>query len=135
MPFLIKSDPETYGWDELVKEGKTEWTGVRAYAARNHLRNMKLDDLVLFYHSGAVSSVVGIARVTKEFFQDPSSDDEAWVAVEVAPVKKLKREVSLAEIKMVRALRNMLLLKISRLSAMPVTQEEFDLIVGMAGKE
>ena len=129
--WVIKSDPEEYGWPELMKDKKTTWTGVRAYAARNHLRNMKKGDLALFYHSGGMSSITGIAKITREFFQDPTTDEEAWVAVELAPVKALNDEVTLAEIKKTRELKDMLLLKISRLSVMPVTEAEFNKILEM----
>jgi len=129
--WLVKSDPEEYGWEELNKDKKTNWTGVRAYAARNHLRSMKKGDLLLFYHSGGLSAVVGIAKVTKESFRDPTSDDDAWVAIELAPVKPLKEAVPLSVIKNTKELKNMILLKISRLSVMPVTEQEFQKVIEM----
>ena len=129
--WLVKSDPEEYGWPELFKDKKTAWTGVRSYAARNHLRSMKKGDLVLFYHSGAESSVVGISKVIRESFQDPTTDEDAWVAVELAPVKAFKDAVSLATIKTVKELKNMILLKISRLSVQPVTEAEYNKVVEM----
>ena len=131
--WLVKSDPEEYGWEHLTKDKKADWTGVRAYAARNHLRSMNKGDLALFYHSGGLSSVVGIVKITKEAFQDPTTTEDAWVAVEVTPVKALKNEVALAEIKKTKELKNMLLLKISRLSVMPVTEAEFNKVLEMGG--
>ena len=129
--WLVKSDPEEYGWPELIKDKKTTWTGVRSYAARNHLRSMKKGDLVLFYHSGAISAIVGIAKVTKEAFQDPTTEEDAWAAVELAAVNPLKEEVPLSVIKQKKELKNMVLLKISRLSVQPVTEPEFKKILEM----
>ena len=129
--WLVKSDPEEYGWPELVRDKKTEWTGVRSYAARNHLRSMKKGDLVLFYHSGALSAIVGIAKVTKEAFQDPTTEEDAWVAVELAPLNPLREAVPLSAIKQKRELKNMVLLKISRLSVQPVMEAEFKKILEM----
>ena len=129
--WLVKSDPEEYGWAELSKDKKTTWTGVRSYAARNHLRAMQKGDILLFYHSGAESAVVALAKVTKEAFQDPTTDEDAWVAIELAPVKALKQPVSLSTIKTVKELKNMILLKISRLSVQPVTEAEFNKVVDM----
>ena len=97
--WLVKSDPETYGWKEIIADKKTDWTGVRSYAARNHLRGMKKGDQVLFYHSNKDMAVVGIVKVTKEFFQDPTTDEDAWVAVELSPLKAFKKMVTLNEIK------------------------------------
>lgn len=127
--WLVKSDPESYGWDQLIKDRKTAWTGVRNYAARIHLKGMKKGDLVLFYHSQQSKVIVGLAKVSKAFFQDPTTSDEAWVAVELAAVKRLKKPVSLAEIKADQLLAEFPLVKISRLSVMPVTVAEFDLIL------
>ncbi len=87
--WLIKSDPEDYGWEHLVKDKKTNWTGVRNFAARSHLKQMKAGDLVLFYHSQKAQAIVGISKVTKEFFKDPTSDDDTWGAVEIQAVKAL----------------------------------------------
>src|SRR5947207_14709799 len=127
--WLVKSDPETYGWDELVKDGKTRWDGIRSYAARNHLKGMKKGDKVLFYHSQVNPSVVGIAKVAKEFYQDPTTDEEAWVCVDLEADKALKNPVTLPQIKSDKRLKNIALIKIGRLSAMPVTKDEFDVIV------
>ncbi len=129
--WLVKSDPEDYGWNELSRDKKTNWTGVRSYAARNHLRSMKKGDLVLFYHSGNESAVVGIAKVTKEAFQDTTTDEDAWVAVELTAVKPFKEAVPLSAVKTVKELKNMILLKISRLSVQPVTEAEFNKVVEM----
>ena len=132
--WLVKSDPESYGWNELVKDKKTDWTGVRNYAARIHLKGMKKGDEVLFYHSNEGMDVVGITKVSKEFFQDPTTDDTAWVAVELTALKPLKKSVTLAEMKTKKELSNIGLIKIGRLSVMPLTKTEFDFIVKMGGK-
>src|SRR5579871_6258988 len=97
--WLVKSEPSVYPWDQLVKDGATTWDGVRNYTARNNLRAMKKNDEVLFYHSNEGMEIVGIAKVAKEAFQDPTTKEEAWVAVELKPVKKLKKPVSLTTIK------------------------------------
>jgi predicted RNA-binding protein with PUA-like domain len=132
MPWLIKSDPEEYGWNELVKDKTVSWDGVRNYAARNHLRGMKKGDDVLFYHSGKESAVVATAKVGKEFYTDPTADDDTWSSVEILAGSALKKSVTLAMIKSEIKLKDMLLIKISRLSVMPVTQQEFDLILQMS---
>lgn len=129
--WLVKSDPETYGWKELVKDKKTEWTGVRNYAARLHLKAMKKDDEVLFYHSNQGMAIVGIANVTKEFFQDATTKDGAWVAVELTAKKEMKKTVTLAEMKTKKELSNIGLIKIGRLSVMPITKTEYDIIMKM----
>ena len=130
--WLVKSDPDTYAWDDLVKDKETSWDGIRNYAARLHLRAMKKGDSVLVYHSGGESAVMGKATVTKEFYQDPTTKDTAWVSVGLAAGKKFKNEVSLAEIKANKKLKDIKLIKISRLSVMPITKEEFDEIVAMS---
>jgi predicted RNA-binding protein with PUA-like domain len=131
--WLVKSEPSTYSYDQLVKDGSTTWDGVRNYAARNHLRAMKKNDQVLYYHSMDATEVVGIAKVSKEAFQDPTTDEEAWVAVELKPVKRLKNTVSLADIKKNAALKNMALVRIGRLSVQPVTEEEWEEVLKMSG--
>lgn len=131
--WLVKSDPDTYGWDELVKEKNTAWTGVRNYQARNNLKLMKKGDEIFFYHSGNESSVVALAKVVKEFYQDPTTKEPAWVCVNIAAVKKLNRAVSLQEIKANSALKNLLLVRNGRLSVMPVSEKEFKAIMQMAG--
>lgn len=132
--WLVKSDPETYGWKELVKDKKTDWTGVRNYAARIHLKGMKKGDFVLFYHSNEGLAIVGITKVTREFFQDPTTKDEAWVAVEIEALKEFKKPVTLAEMKTKKELKNIGLIKIGRLSVMPLEKSEYDLIKLMGEK-
>ena len=126
--WLVKSDPDTYGWKELVRDGKTRWDGVRNFQARNHLRAMKSGDRVLFYHSGDDKAVVGIAEVTSEAYPDPTHASGEFSAVDLAPVKALARAVPLAEIRAAKELGEMLLLRQSRLSVMPVTRAEFDAV-------
>lgn len=130
--WLIKSEPNTYSYDDLVKKGKDHWDGVRNYAARNHMKAMKKGDLAFFYHSVDDKEIVGIAECVTEFYQDPTTDDDRWVVVDFAPKQKLNKPVSLDEIKKEPALANMILLKISRLSVQPVTKEEFDYILKMS---
>jgi predicted RNA-binding protein with PUA-like domain len=125
--WMVKQEPEAYSWDDFVKDGKTDWTGVRNFQARNNLREMKKGDKVLFYHSVTGKEVVGIATVTKPSFPDPT--DEKWVAVELSPAKPLKKPVSLAQIKANLALANIGLLRQSQLSVMPLSKDEFDEIV------
>jgi predicted RNA-binding protein with PUA-like domain len=129
--WLVKSEPETYSWNDLVKDVSTSWDGVRNYAARIHLKSMKKGDKVFVYHSGGESSVIGIATVQKEFYQDPTTKDEAWVSVMLKAEKALKKPVTLAQIKADKRLKNMPLVKIGRLSVSPVKEEEFDAIVEM----
>lgn len=129
--WLVKSEPSTYPYTQLVKDGETCWDGVRNYAARIHLKAMKKGDPVLFYHSNEGTCIVGIAKVSKEFFQDPTTKDEAWVAVNLKPFKELKKKVSLAQIKATKSLQNIGLVRIPRLSVMPLKEEEFLTIVEM----
>ena len=131
--WLIKSEPFKYSWEQFSKDKKTIWDGVRNYGARNNLRDMKKNDLALFYHSNEGLEIVGIAKVSKEFFQDPTSDDKNWVAVEFSPFKKLKKPVSLAAIKSEPALSSMEILRLSRLSVCRVTPEEWKTIMKMSG--
>jgi len=131
--WLVKSEPETYSWDNLVRDQRTDWTGVRNYAARLHLKAMRTGDEVYFYHSGEAKSIVGLARVTKTAFPDKTADEEGWVAVELAAVKPLGRPVTLAQIKAEPALKEMKLVRESRLSVSPVRPAEFALI-GKLGK-
>ncbi len=128
--FLVKSEPETYSWSQLVKDGKTMWEGVRNYAARIHLRAMKTGDLVLFYHSGEDKAVMGIAKVVKEAYQDPTTKED-WSVVDLAPEKPLKKPVTLSEVKAEKKLKNIYLVRQGRLSVMPLGKEEFELIVRM----
>jgi len=127
---MVKQEPEAYSWEDFVKDGATDWTGVRNYQARNNLKAMKKGDKVLFYHSVTGKEVVGIATVSKAEFPDPT--DDKWVAVELKPVKPLKKPVSLAQIKANLALANIGLLRQSQLSVMQLTKDEFDEIVSMS---
>jgi predicted RNA-binding protein with PUA-like domain len=129
--WLVKSEPSVYSFDQLVKDGSTVWEGVRNYAARLHLNGMKKGDQVLFYHSGEGLSVVGVATVSKEAYPDPSTDDERWVAVDLKPLKALKKPVTLDAIKAEKKLKDIGLVRIGRLSVMPLKKEEFDLILKM----
>ena len=130
--WLIKSEPFKYNWDQFVKDKKAVWDGVRNYAARIHLRAMKKGDEVFFYHSNEGMEIVGIAKVSKEAYQDPTTEDTNWVAVDVKPFKSLKNPVTLLQMKADKRLSNMALIRISRLSVSPVTDEEWDIIMQMA---
>ena len=130
--WLVKSEPGTYSWSDLVKDGQTAWTGVRNFAARNHLRAMKAGDLVFFYHSGAEKSAVGLARVTGAAYPDPTAEEGDWSAVDIAPVKALAKPVTLAAVKGDKILREMKLAKESRLSVSPVTREQFARLLELA---
>ncbi len=132
--WLVKSEPSVYGWDNLVKDKQTQWTGIRNYAARLHLRNMKKGDDVFFYHSNEGTEIVGIAKVVKEAYQDPTTDDDRWSAVDIKAHKKLKKPVSLDTIKKDKRLKNMALVRIGRLSTQPVTEDEWKIILEMAGE-
>jgi predicted RNA-binding protein with PUA-like domain len=128
--WLVKQEPESYSFDDFLTEGKTEWTGVRNYQARNNLRQMKTGDKVLFYHSGAEKAVAGLALVSRENFPDPT--DENWIAVELKPVEKFTKTVTLSQIKGEKSLANIALLKQSRLSVVPLTKDEFEKILEMS---
>src|SRR5689334_21992825 len=133
--WLVKSEPDVYPWDQFVKEGTAVWSGVRNYAARLHMIGMREGDLVLFYHSMIGHELVGIAKVTRESYPDPITDDARWVAVDLAPVKALKHPVSLSVIKADKRLKNTGLVRIGRLSVMPLTKEEYDTMLELgAGK-
>ena len=127
--WLVKSEPTVYAWDQFQKEGNTVWSGVRNYAARIHLNGMKKGDLVMFYHSNVGLEVVGIAKVSREAFQDPTTDDVRWVAVEIKPFKKLKKPVSLKVIKEEKRLKEIALVRIGRLSVMPLTPSEYETLL------
>src|SRR5213075_736893 len=129
--WMVKQEPETYSWDDFVRDGGTDWTGVRNFQARNNLRQMKPGDRVLFYHSGTGKCVVGIAEVAKAAYPDPTADDPQWVAVDLKPVKPLKVEVPLASIRYNPKLINLPLIRQSQLSVMQLTKDEFDVIVKM----
>lgn len=130
--WLIKSEPFKYSWDQFVKDGVTFWDGVRNYAARNNLKAMKKGDLLFWYHSNEGLEIVGIAKLVKEFYQDPTTDEDAWVVVDVKPFKKLKKPVSLQQIKADERLQNMALVRLGRLSVQPLTKEEWDIIMEMS---
>ena len=132
--WLVKSEPESYSWSDLVKEGKTAWTGVRNFQARNNLRAMKKGDLVFFYHSVSDKQIVGIAKVIGEAYADKTAKEGDWSAVDIAPDKALKRPVALDEIKADAALKDMKLVRNSRISVTPVTEAEWDHIVALASK-
>lgn len=129
--WLVKSEPSVYSWDQFNIDKKTFWNGVRNYAARNNMREMKKGDEVFYYHSNEGMEIVGIAKVVKEFYQDPTTDNPNWVVVDLKPVKKLKTPVTLAQAKKESKLSNMELIKNSRLSVQKVTEEEWNFILKM----
>jgi predicted RNA-binding protein with PUA-like domain len=131
--WLVKSEPFKYSWDQFVSDKQTYWDGVRNYAARNNLRSMKKGDEVLFYHSNEGVEIVGIAKVVKEHYQDPTTEDPAWLVVDLKPVRKLKKPVSLAQIKAEQGLQQMDLVRLGRLSVQTVRPEEWQIIMKMAG--
>ncbi len=133
--WLLKSEPFKYSWDQLVTEKKTHWDGVRNYLARNHLKAMKKGDLLFFYHSNEGLEIVGTAKVVKEYYQDPTTPETAWVVVDIAPVKKLKNAVTLAQVKAEKDLQEMSLIKSMRLSVQPVRENEWNKILKMAGEK
>jgi predicted RNA-binding protein with PUA-like domain len=130
--WLVKSEPVKYSWEKFNKDGRTFWDGVRNYQARNNLREMKTGDLVMFYHSNDGKEIVGIAKVVKEFYQDPTTDDKNWVVVDLSPVETLKRPVTLEEIKADSRLQDIGLVRQGRLSVMALKREEFDRILELA---
>ena len=130
--WLIKSEPNTYSWDDLVKLGKDHWDGVRNYQARNNMKVMAPSDLALFYHSVNEKCVVGVAECVSNYYQDPTTDDDRWVVVDFVPKFKLKRPVTLEQVKSDVRLTDMVLVNNSRLSVQPVKKEEFDLIIAMS---
>jgi predicted RNA-binding protein with PUA-like domain len=127
--WLLKTEPETFSWQKLNTEGVSMWDGVRNYQARNNIRKMKRGDRALFYHSGKNPEIVGIAEVVREHYPDPTATDGDWSVVDVKPVRKLKRGLSLQELKNNPELRNMVLVKNTRLSVQPVLHEEFEIIM------
>lgn len=130
--WLVKSEPFKYSWEQFEKDGQTFWDGVRNYGARNNLKAMKKGDLVFWYHSNEGLEIVGIAKVIKEFYQDPTTTEEAWVAVDLKPHKKLKKSVTLTQIKSTKSLSNMALVKLGRLSVQPVTDNEWIQIITLS---
>lgn len=131
--WLVKSEPFKYSWDQFVKDKQTYWDGVRNYGARNNLRAMKKGDEVLFYHSNEGVEIVGIAKVAKEAYQDPTTEENAWVVVDLKPVRALKKPVSLAQIKSDQRLANMDLVRLGRLSVQTVKEEEWKVVMELAG--
>ena len=130
--WLVKSEPEAYSWADFVKDGQTSWTGVRSFAARIHLRAMAPGDLVCFYHSVSEKQVVGLARVTKEFYPDPTATEGEWSAVDLAPVKALARPVTLEAIKADAILKDIPFVRQSRLSVTPLTGPQFKRLLVLA---
>ena len=133
--WLVKSEPFKYSWEQLVKDKQTFWDGVRNYAARNNLKAMKKEDEVLFYHSNEGLEIVGIAKVAKEHYPDPTANDDTWVVVDLKPYRKLKKPVGLIQIKADKRLAGMALVKLGRLSVQPVTEKEWKIIMEMAGEQ
>ena len=130
--WLVKSEPFKYSWEQFEKDGQTFWDGVRNYAARNNLKAMKKGDMVLWYHSNEGLEMVGIAKVIKEYYQDPTTEEDAWVVVDLKPHKKLKKPVSLAQVKADKRLANMALVRLGRLSVQPVTEEEWNVVMELS---
>ena len=130
--WLMKTEPGTFSWNDLVRDKKAVWDGVRNFQARNNLKAMKKGDFAFIYHSMDDKAVIGIAEITREHFPDPKDKD--WAAVEIKPIKKLKNPVNLATVKQEKQLANMVLVNNSRLSVQPVRKEEFDLVIGMSEK-
>ena len=128
--WLVKQEPDAYSWDDFVKDGATDWTGVRNFQARNNLKAMKKGDHVFFYHSNEGLCIVGIAKVVKEAYSDPT--DKEWVAVDIAPVETLKKPVTLAQMKAEKKLAGMALIRIGRLSVSPVSKAEYETIIKMS---
>ncbi len=131
--WLIKSEPSSYSWDQLVKDGHTVWDGIRNYTARNNLRAMKKGDEAFFYHSNEGLEIVGIVQVIKAAYPDPSAEGDTWSVVEIAPLRKLKKPVTLSQIKGDRRLADMQLVKLSRLSVSAVSEEEWKIILALSG--
>ena len=131
--WLAKSEPEAYSWETFVKDGRTAWTGIRNFAARLNLRAMKKGDLVFYYHSNTGKDIVGLARVEKEAYPDPTATEGDWSCVDLAAVKPLKKPINLEALKADKVLKDMKLVKISRLSVSPVTKEEYSRIMELTG--
>ncbi|MEI7596493.1 MAG: EVE domain-containing protein [Bacteroidota bacterium] len=124
----MKTEPSAFSWEQLVKDGTTTWDGVRNYQARNNLKLMKTGDLAFIYHSVSDKEIVGIAKISKEYFQDPTTPDCNWVAVDLIPIESLTKKIKLSEIKLNPELQNIALLKQSRLSVIPLTKKEYEII-------
>ena len=130
--WLVKSEPYKYSWQDLLKDKWTYWDGVRNYQARNNLKEMKTGDLVLYYHSNEGKEIVGVSEIIKEYYQDPTTDDERWVVVDLKPVKTLNNPVTLKQIKDEPRLKDIALIKQSRLSVMPIKKKEYDIILSLS---
>lgn len=133
--WLVKSEPVKYPWEKFETDKRTVWDGVRNYQARNNLQAMKIDDRVLYYHSNEGKEIVGIAKVVREAYQDPTTDEAAWVVVDLEPEQKLDKPVTLEQIKADSRLNQIALIRQSRLSVMPIKPEEFDVIIGLGTEE
>jgi predicted RNA-binding protein with PUA-like domain len=131
--WMVKSEPAAYAWEQFTKEGRAAWTGVRNFQARNNLRAMKTGDPVLFYHSVTGKEIVGIAKVAREAYPDPTTGEAGWDCVDLVPVKALKKSVTLEAIKAAPALKEIPLLKQSRLSVMPLSDADYRAIVKLGG--
>jgi predicted RNA-binding protein with PUA-like domain len=131
--WLVKTEPESYSWSDFLKDSNAAWTGVRNFQARNNLRAMKKSDAVFFYHSVSEKRIVGLARVAREAYPDPTAEEGDWVCVDLVPAKTLAQPVPLADIKNESALKDILLLRNSRLSVIPLTKAQFDRLMAMAG--
>ncbi|MFN4253377.1 MAG: EVE domain-containing protein [Saprospiraceae bacterium] len=129
--WLVKSEPDVFSYQQLVADGQTRWDGVRNYQARNNLRAMKVGDLCLFYHSNIGLEIVGIARVSREAYPDPTAESGDWSAVDMVPVKAFTKPVPLPVIKATPALQNLLLVRNPRISTMPVSPEEWEILLQM----
>lgn len=129
--WLVKTEPEKYAWSDLQRDKQTTWDGVRNFQARNNLQKMQVNDLVLYYHSVSEKSIVGVAKVSREAFQDPTTEETQWVAVTLVPEQAFTKPVTLDQIKKEERLQNIALLRQSRLSVMPLTPEEFDILLQM----
>ena len=129
--WLVKSEPDKYAWSDLERDGQTTWDGVRNFQARNNLQQMQVGDLVMYYHSVSEKSIVGVAKVAKEAYPDPTTSEKQWVAVTLAPERALVKKITLEQIKKDERLQNIGLLRQSRLSVMPLSAEEFDMLLAM----
>jgi predicted RNA-binding protein with PUA-like domain len=130
--WIVKQEPESYSWSDFLREGGTAWTGVRNFQARNNLRAMQIDDAVFYYHSGEEKQIVGLARVAKAGYPDPTADEGDWVCVDLKPVKPLAKAVTLAAIKQDAAFKDLPLVRNSRLSVSPVSKAQFDRLLALA---
>lgn len=128
--WLVKTEPGTYSWDDLVRDKKTVWDGVRNFQARSNLKAMKKGDMVFIYHSGEDKAVIGMAKISKEAYPDPKDKD--WAVVEISADKKLKKSVTLSQVKSIKKLGNMVLVKSSRLSVQPVREDEFNTVIELS---